>query len=265
MHVPVQACIAGCETGVEVCDAIAQRLGLPNNGPSLSAIRRNKYLMGEQVRAAGLRAVQQARVSKWEQVEEWLENFTPDPWRIIIKPLNSAGSDGVTLCENKEQLKQMFHELIGKVNVMGLINHECVVQEFLSGKEYVIDTVSRFGVHKVTAVWEYDKRPCNGSGFVYFGMRLVSGTEPYPISLLYSPLYCFSCPGGTQHGRVLMHYMKKVLDALNIVNSPGHGEVIMTSTGPCLVEVCILRNLLLSSVPRLMLLHLLMFRCVTFI
>ena len=39
--------------------------GLPNNGPSLSAVRRNKFLMGEQVRAAGLRAVEQARVSKY--------------------------------------------------------------------------------------------------------------------------------------------------------------------------------------------------------
>ena len=36
-------------------------------------------------------------------------------------------------------------------------------QEFLRGKEYVVDHVSRDGVHKVVMVWVYDKRPCNGS------------------------------------------------------------------------------------------------------
>ena len=32
-------------------------------------------------------------------------------------------------------------------------------QEFLKGKEYVIDQVSREGVHKTMMVWVYDKRP----------------------------------------------------------------------------------------------------------
>jgi len=47
--------------------------------------------------------------------------------------MQSAGSDGVALCTSKEELKENFDELIGKVNIMGLVNHECVVQEFLEG------------------------------------------------------------------------------------------------------------------------------------
>lgn len=48
-------------------------------------------------------------------------------------------------------------------------------QEFLQGTEYAIDGVTRDGVYKVTAIWEYDKRFANGANFVYFGMRLRSG------------------------------------------------------------------------------------------
>lgn len=216
MDIPVQAVVAGAETGVEVCDAIAQRLGLPNNGPSMSHVRRDKFLMGEQVRRAGIRAVKQAKCTTWAEVEAFVKEFNPVPFQVIIKPLDSAGSDNVACCRDMTRLKAMFDKIMGKENVLGQINKAVVLQEFLKGKEYVVDTVSRFGKHKVVAVWEYDKRPENGADFVYFGMRLCSGDTPL--------------------SKILVSYMLKVLDALNIVNSCGHGEVMMTDTGPCLVE-----------------------------
>lgn len=92
-----------------------------------------------------------------------------------------------------------------------------MIQEFLEGKEYVVDTVSRNGVHKVVTIWEYDKRQCNGADFIYFGLRLKSATDP-------------RC-------RDLIDYQKKVLDALEIRHGAGHGEVMLTPDGPCLVEV----------------------------
>eukprot|EP00966_Prymnesium_polylepis_P183038 4241233-Prymnesium_polylepis.1 len=35
--------------------------------------------------------------------------------------------------------------------------------EYLAGDEYVIDTVSRDGVHKCVAIWKYIKFPLNGA------------------------------------------------------------------------------------------------------
>src|SRR6476620_2282584 len=67
---------------------------------------------------------------------------------------------------------------------LGNINTGVLVQEFLSGTEYVVDTVSRDGVHKVCAVWEYDKRPINGANFVYFGMKLIPSTSPLAQQLI---------------------------------------------------------------------------------
>jgi len=80
-----------------------------------------------------------------------------------------------------------------------------------------VDTVSRDGVHKLACIWVYDKREANGAKFVYFGMRVVDGHS--------------------EKGMKLFEYMKGVLDALGIRNGPAHGEVMWTSTGPCLVEV----------------------------
>ena len=52
------------------------------------------------------------------------------------------------------------------------MSNAVLVQEWIEGVEYAVDTVSRDGEHKVTAMWKYDKRPVNGGPFVYFCTEL---------------------------------------------------------------------------------------------
>lgn len=73
---------------------------------------------------------------------------------------------------------------------------QVLCQEFLRGKEYVIDHVSRDGVHKLMMTWVYDKRPRNGSQFVYFGMLPID-----PRS---------------EEAQALVPYVRGVLDALGM-------------------------------------------------
>merc|ERR1712038_1357490 len=89
-----------------------------------------------------------------------------------------------------------------------------LVQEFLKGQEYVIDHVSRDGVHKCVMVYVYDKRPTNGAAFVYYGMIPVDAES--------------------KEAKILIEYTRGVLDALKLDNGPTHGEVMMTSDGPWL-------------------------------
>ncbi len=69
---------------------------------------------------------------------------------MVLKPTDSAGSDGVKLCHNFEEAKVHFHHLLEVEAVNGGMNTEVLCQEFLRGKEYVVDQVSRDGVHKVS-------------------------------------------------------------------------------------------------------------------
>ena len=211
-------CVSGSELAVEVTDYVTEQLGLPGNGTALTNARRDKYLMGERIRACGLRATSQARAQTWSEVTNFAADLFSTPGAsVIIKPIRSAGSDSVYLCHSLDALRGHFHAMLGATNQLGRVNDAVVVQEYLVGTEYVVDTVSRGGRHKVVAVWEYDKRRVSGADFVYFGQGNVSG---------HSPL-----------GRQLVAYTLRVLDALHIVEGAGHAEVIMTPTGPCLVEV----------------------------
>ena len=183
----------------------------------MSEARRNKFVMGETVRSAGVRAVQQTKATQWADVEAFLGEWNPDPFVVVVKPIQSAGSDDVFKCTSVEEVRAAFDKINGAMNGLGLMNEGVLVQEFLDGTEYVIDSVSRDGVHKVTAIWEYDKRSVNGANFVYFGMSLRAA--------------------GGELEQQLIEYSDSVLDALGIVNGPGHMEVKLCRDGPCLVEV----------------------------
>lgn len=104
----IVAVMCGGEAGVELSDALSEELGLLSNGTSVKN-RRDKKVQQELVKAAGLRSVRQACGSKFEEVQTFLES---EEYPVILKPLDSAGSDGVKLCRTFEEAKQHFHHLM---------------------------------------------------------------------------------------------------------------------------------------------------------
>jgi carbamoylphosphate synthase large subunit len=203
----VAACLAGGEAGVDFADALSEHLGLLTNGTDIPN-RRDKKLQQELIKKAGLRSVRQAGGTVFSEVESFLKT---EPFPIVLKPVESAGSDGVKLCYDFDEAKEHFEVLMSSQMVNGGDCGSVLCQEFLKGKEYVIDHVSMHGEHKTSMVWVYDKRPANGSAFVYFGML------PVPVG---SPL-----------AKILISYTRRVLDAIGITCGPSHGEVMMTEDG----------------------------------
>jgi biotin carboxylase len=188
-------------------------MGLRTNGTEIKN-RRDKKVQQELVRSVGLRSVRQAGSSKFEDVQDFLQT---EPYPIVLKPIESAGSDGVKLCHDFQEAKDHFATLMQSQMVNGGQCPAVLCQEFLRGKEYVVDHVSRDGVHKTSMVWVYDKRPANGCPFVYFG--------------------CVPVDADSEVAKILIPYVRGVLDALGIKNGPSHGEVMMTDQGPCLIEM----------------------------
>jgi len=206
------AIICGSEAGVTLADALSVELKVRTNGNS--AGRRDKKVQQELVRNAGLRSVRQAGGTKLSDIKEFLAS---ESMPVVVKPVESAGSDGVKMCHTVEEAEEHFTLLMNSQRKVGSQNASVLCQEFLKGKEYVIDHVSRDGVHKTTMVWLYDKRKANGGDFVYYGML------PVDIS--------------SKEAQEMIPYVRGVLDALGMQNGPSHGEVMMTQRGPCLVEM----------------------------
>jgi hypothetical protein len=49
----------------------------------------------------------------------------------------------------KSEVRFAFDKINGQINGLGSVNEGVLVQEFLGGVEYAIDSVSRDGVHKI--------------------------------------------------------------------------------------------------------------------
>jgi biotin carboxylase len=212
------AVVAGTEAGVELADALSEALhpitGTPTNGTALSPARRDKYLMIERIKQQGLRGARQTLVADEAQLRNWHNEIGGT---IVLKPLRSAGNDGVTWCRTPDDSAQAFRRLNGRENVMAQCNDGVVAQECLVGTEYIVDTVSRDGEHHVCDIWETYRINANGIPDLLVGWRLLPAI------------------GDVQDE--LITYAFEVLDALGIRHGAAHAEIKMTAEGPCLVEV----------------------------
>ena len=205
------AVIAGSETGVRLQDALADALGVAGNGGASSATRRDKHEQQEAVRAAGLRAVKQALCGEWAECERFVVDElgagAGGATDVVLKPTESAGSDGVARLGSVSAARAHFDALLGAINVCGQPNETVLAQEYLAGVEYCVDHVSRGGKHKTAIVWACDKRAANGAtaDIVYFGMRPLDPADP-----LYDPL---------------VDYTRACLDAIGLREGASHAEV----------------------------------------
>lgn len=207
--------IPGVEPGVILADQLSEILGVVTNGTHKSSARRDKFLMAEMLSSNMVSTPSYFKSSNLDEIISYAKSSSN--WPLVIKPLNSAGSNGVFVCNSIDILKKAYAEIIGKTNNMGIINEEVLIQSFLSGSEYMVNSVSHNGVHYTCDIWYARKIFLHDRGFIYDRNELLPASSEISIQLT--------------------NYTKTVLDALDIKNGPSHAEVIITSSGPVLVEV----------------------------
>lgn len=208
--------IPGAEIGVEVSDQISEALSVLSNGTARSRARRDKYEMALALQEAGLPTPKFCKLSSWDELVRWKTQEQVD-YPIVLKPLNSCGTDGVFICQNETELYTALHQLVGSTNLLSEINCQILAQSFLAGEEYLINSVSRDGQLFVTAILHGKKKRIEGHGDIYVHEKILKSTGPIQDAL------------------VAMH--RKVAAALEIQHGPLHAEYKFTEQGPVLIEI----------------------------
>ena len=208
------AVIAGIESGVELADQLSEAMGLRTNGTALSRARRDKFAMVETVKAAGIPAAAQVLAHDEETLLAW--HAAAGGGRVVVKPVKSAGNDGVFFCDDEDSLRAAFTALAGTKSALDLHNDAVVAQEYLLGVEYYVNTVSLDGVHYVCDVHSTRHMNVNGVRDLLAGSHLLDRHGPQQDQLA--------------------SYVFGVLDALGIRNGPSHTELKLTEAGPRLIE-----------------------------
>jgi len=183
--------------------------------------RHDKWAMSGAVRKAGLRSVKEIKVSTWPEAKEFLESLSPplsDANPVIFKVLQGSSSEGVQKVHSMKQAEEILSRELGS-SMMGADIAEVLIQEFLGGVEYVIDSASRDGVHKVNMVWIEDLRQGNGIFNLYYGFKAMDPED--------------------EKIKAIIEYANSVLDATGVRNGASDMEVkwIEEEGRPCLIDL----------------------------
>lgn len=207
--------IPGSEPGVYVADFLSEKLNLPTNGTALSEVRRNKYKMHEIIKEKGVRAMDQHLAINLDEI---ISFFTSRGSKeIVIKPVSSCGSEDVTFCKTVDEIEAAFTKITKKSNALGEQNTGVIVQEFLKGVEYIVNTVSADGEHYINEIWRCTKKNIPGLG----AMSRVEDLRPLNCKVT----------------KDLAEYAKSILDIIEIKHGACHFEIMYTEDGPCIIEV----------------------------
>jgi hypothetical protein len=229
--------LAGCEEGVELAAHIADRLEVPfrNDGQHWQRWR-NKYAMHEALHAAGVSGIRHFKTSHLDSIDAWACRAGV-PYPLVLKPVDSAGSDNVHICHDAQSVEAAFRRILACRNALLQNNTEVLVQEYLRNNElkapgscapaerrednvdveYCINTVSHDGTHYVTEIIKVYRTRIDDAPVHDYNELLCPVAEAWAY-------------------QVFAEYIERVLNALGIRNGPAHSELMVVDTCPVLLE-----------------------------
>ena len=173
---------------------VAQRLGLVSNTEECVKRLANKYTMRNNLNAAGVPNPQYAVVTNSSDLDG-----VHVPFPCIVKPVDSGGSQGVTLVKRKEEMR-LAYERSMEYSRVGCI----IIEQFIDGREFSVEYLS-----------------CNGKHYNIQITDKVTSGPPYFIELQHHQPAQIS---DELHDRICS-LVEKSLTALCVENSPSHTEV----------------------------------------
>ncbi|MEU8264743.1 ATP-grasp domain-containing protein [Micromonospora sp. NPDC048999] len=186
---------------------VAAELDLATNPPEAIRALNDKAAMRQLLASAGLSPVRCVEVSTADRVPDVLDRFAMP---VITKPTRMAGSRGVRLVRTIEDLDEWRRQL-DRYGYTGPV----LVEEYLEGSEYSVETISVAGQHHVLGITAKQLRP--PPGFVEIG-------------------HVYPAPLNTTDRLAIAEVVTALLQAADYQFGPAHTEVILTRQGPRIVE-----------------------------
>ncbi|WP_197275109.1 ATP-grasp domain-containing protein [Luteipulveratus halotolerans] len=196
-----------------MADEVRSVLGInPRNSYVAGQARIDKFLAQERLRQQGLPHIKSWMIQNVSEVD-LLDLDMP----CIVKPTNSAGSDGVSLVSSKAELRAHVSRILSQTNAMGSVTDRVVVQHVVAGTEYVIDGAMSPDGPAIASIGRYVKEFVFGAPAYRSLTWLSSGDVPRYDQLI--------------------KYVGKCLDALGVKVGCFHFEVFDTGQDWLMVEV----------------------------
>ena len=210
----IVAAFPGSEAGVRLADRIVDALGLTGNDVKTTYLRCNKAGMYEALGKAGIRRIESTHVKSEDDIRKFWKEYDLDT--CVLKFAESAATVGLKICSSLDDALKHYRYMKTIPTDFGEKDADILMQEYIGGTEYIVDTLSCNGRHMLTDVWVYSK------------VRADDGTLAYDYAKLIKELE----PGHSD----MIRYVYKVLDAVDMKWGLCHVEVKVDKKGPVLIE-----------------------------
>lgn len=192
---------------VNVVAYISHTLALSGMSEKLAELCTNKYLQRTYFQE------HQINVPRFIQITSFDELEKVDYFPCIIKPVDSSASRGVKKVDTLEALQAQFDETLRNSK-----SGRVIVEEYIEGKEYSVETLSQHGIHHIIQITE---KLTIGEEQGYF----VEDTHIEPARLK------------EDEKRQVESSVLEILDKLQVDNCPTHTELKINKNGIFVVEV----------------------------
>lgn len=207
--------LPGSDRAIEWATKLSFELGLPSNNPSNLPIMRNKSLMQKAIADAGLRYIKGKEVQSFDEAVVFFEAQTNNC--IVVKPIQGCATIGVCICHNEAELKDAVDYNLSLIDRDSKRNGSSfLVQEYIDGTEYVVNTTTCNSKHFVTSTMKYNKLLVHGRGRIYNYVKSLSPSS--------------------DEMKDIVNYTLKVLDIIGLNIGPAHTEIMVDDNGPVLIE-----------------------------
>ena len=206
--------IPGSDQAIGPAMELSADLGLIGNVPEIISALRDKSVTQSVLKKAGLRYIDTLLIHSIEDALQFFHEKGDRP--VIIKRERGVASIGVILCRTEEEITRAIKSQRIFFDDNNYVD-KVIIQEYIDGTEYVVDTISCRGEHRTIFALRYKKQLLDDSRKIYDVDEYIdSGAEEY---------------------RYLSDYMFKVLDAIGLSYGPVHSEIMVDEKGPVLIEV----------------------------
>ncbi len=200
-------CIGGFnEPTQDFAAAIAEALGLPFHTTDVIRYTKQKDIMRQLLTEAGLNSAASRLVQNATEVEGFA---AAHGYPVVLKPVDGRGSLSVAILHTQAEIAPAVERFR-----QAAPGHQMLVEQFLDGSEWSVEAFSEAGKHKIVCITQKFKDP-------------VSCVETG---------HCLPAPLAEAPAAAIRAYVRDVLTAVGIQNGPSHTEVILTASGPQIVE-----------------------------
>ncbi len=179
---------------------VAQAMGLVSNSEECVRRTETKYAQRLAFENNGISVPKYLKLHKGNQCDTSQMRYP-----IIVKPLDSGGSQGITKLDSPDALPEALEEAYNHSRT-----ENAIVEEFIDGREFSVESISHNGKHYILQIT--DKVTSGAPHFIEMAHH-----QPADIT--------------EEMASKISNTVDKALTALKIENSPSHTELKVNSRG----------------------------------